>query len=222
MREPLATSPVGDELQPWQLVLASASPRRSQLLSAAGIPFTVVPAGGEEPVPGPADAADPDLFVERLARWKAEACPADIADGRTLVLAADTIVWHDGQILNKPADTDEARVMLRQLRGQSHQVFTGICLRSGERCLVGHEMTTVHFGRRSDAWIERYIATGEPMDKAGAYAAQGMGAFMIESIQGDYFNVVGLPLNRLGRMLEEFGVPVECWWRLNATPDRPA
>lgn len=130
-----------------------------------------------------------------------------------IVLAADTTVWHDGRILNKPVDAADARRMLTTLRGREHQVFTGLCLRLGDEYLVEHEVTTVKFGHMSDEWITRYVESGEPLDKAGAYGAQERGALMIERIEGDYFNVVGLPLACLGRMLETIGAPVEAWWQ---------
>lgn len=132
-----------------------------------------------------------------------------------IVIAADTIVWHEGRILNKPRDVAEAKAMLRRLRGQTHQVFTGVCVRCDGHdpaCQVEHEVTNVTFREVEDAWIDCYVATGEPMDKAGAYAAQGLGALIIERIEGDFFNVVGLPLGRLGRMLWQIGAPLEMWW----------
>ena len=102
--------------------------------------------------------------------------------------------------------------MLMRLRGRSHQVFTGICVRQANAYSINHEVTTVHFNNVSDNWIARYVMTDEPMDKAGAYAAQGKGALLVSRIEGDFWNVVGLPLATLGRMLEALGAPVESWW----------
>lgn len=189
------------------LVLASASPRRVELLSGLGLPFQQVPTHADEPDPTTQDLTAPHQYVTRLARLKAEACTAP-----GLVIGADTTVWHDGQILNKPGSPDEARSMLRRLRGQTHKVFTGVHLRHGDKALSGHEVTSVTFGDFSDDFIDAYVATGEPMDKAGAYAAQGRGALLVRRIDGDYWNVVGLPLNLLARLLAEFGVDVHRYW----------
>jgi len=202
------------------LLLASASPRRAQLLQAIGLPFTLAPTNVDEPEPTAAELQQPALYVERLARLKAEACdvPAALrasglpAEAPAIVLAADTTVWHDGHILNKPDDPEHAFEMLSFLRGKTNHVYTGICIRGGGVTYVEHETTAVHFGQMSDAWIRGYVATGEPLDKAGAYGAQGVGALMIDRIEGDFWNVVGLPLARLSRMLEAVGAPVESWW----------
>lgn len=190
------------------------------------MPFTVIPPRVDEPAPTSEDEQQPALYVERLAEAKAAACdvsqlalnsenlPASASTG-IIVIAADTIVWHQGRILNKPRDRAEAGQMLRRLRGQTHQVFTGVCVRydgNARPYRVEHEVTQVTFREVSDAWIDCYVATGEPMDKAGAYAAQGLGALIIERIEGDFFNVVGLPLGRLGRLLNEVGAPLEMWW----------
>lgn len=194
------------------IVLASASPRRAEILRTAGVPFLLAPVADEEPRPTPDDEHEPGVWVEKLARFKAERC---VWPNRasTLALAADTIVWHDGKILNKPRDADEAVRMLRTLRNQTHTVFTGVCFRrrSGEYSMA-HEATLVSFGHVSDGWIANYVATGEPMDKAGAYAAQGRGALLIERIEGDFWNVVGLPIFRVSRMLEAVGLPIEKNW----------
>lgn len=197
------------------LLLASASPRRADILRAAGINFEIVPSAFEEPAAGPSDHGRPAEFVMRLAREKAAHARWDLEKHGTdaLCLAADTIVWHDGAILGKPRDKDDARAMLLRLRGRSHQVFTGICLRSGEEFHVAHDSTTVHFSPVSDEWVESYLHSGEPLDKAGAYAAQGKGAFLVSGINGDFWNVVGLPVATLGRLLETVAAPPEQWWR---------
>ena len=182
----------------------------------------MVPPCVDEPAPTPEDEANPAHYVERLAAAKAAACGLSqlqnlpsVAPTGIIVIAADTIVWHEGRILNKPRDVAEAKDMLRRLRGQTHQVFTGVCVRCDGHdhvYRVEHEVTNVTFREVSDAWIDCYVATGEPMDKAGAYAAQGLGALIIERIDGDFFNVVGLPLGRLGRLLSAVGAPLEMWW----------
>jgi septum formation protein len=194
------------------LVLASASPRRAEILRGIGIPFVLAPVGAEEPRPSTRDEAEPARWVEKLARFKAEHCvwPDETS---TLALSADTIVWHNGKILNKPRDQSEAIEMLSTLRNSTHTVFTGVCLRSrDEEYSLAHEATRVTFGNVSNDWIENYVATGEPMDKAGAYAAQGKGALLIRCIEGDFWNVVGLPIFRVTQMLETAGMPVEKFW----------
>ena len=190
-----------------RLVLASASPRRSQLLRDLGLAFEARPTHAEEPAPTPADGQCPGPYVERLARLKAAACSLD-----GLVIAADTTVVLDEQILNKPRDEEEALVMLRLLQGRTHEVFTGVCLRRGDEFSSEHERTRVTFGAFNDQFLRAYIATGEPLDKAGAYGAQGRGALLIERIEGDYHNVVGLPLFLLSKMLRARGVGVEGFW----------
>ena len=189
------------------LVLASASPRRSQLLAALGLKFEVKPSDAPEPLPNANDGTNPGAYVERLARLKACAC---VENG--LIIAADTVVVLENAILNKPCDESEALEMLNRLQGQTHRVFTGVCLRRDETVISSHEITRVTFGAASETFLRAYIATGEPMDKAGAYGAQGRGALLIERIEGDYWNVVGLPLFRLSRMLREFGVEIESAW----------
>jgi septum formation protein len=181
------------------LVLASASPRRQELLRNAGIPFTVQPADiDEEPLPGelPKDCA------ERLAREKAQTVsrsrPADY------VLGADTIVVIDEVILGKPSDAQDAARMLRLLSGRTHAVITGVCL-VGRNAFekMTSETTLVTMNGLSDDEIRDYVATGEPMDKAGAYAIQGMASRWIPRIEGDYSNVVGLPVARVYAILRE-------------------
>lgn len=163
------------------------------------------------------DQNNPQQFVEQLARHKATHCPLPDLPKPFIILAADTVVWHNGIILNKPRDENEAVQMLQSLRGQWHQVFTGVCLKvlleNGSATeLVEHESTKVQFADVSDQWIHQYVATGEPLDKAGAYAAQGKGAALVQRIEGDFWNVVGLPVARLSRMLSDVGAPLESWW----------
>jgi septum formation protein len=187
------------------LVLASASPRRGALLSALGIPFHVRPAGVDEHWP---PGAGVDVAVEAIADEKAAAVagslPGHLADA--LVLGADTVVVLDGDVLGKPASRDEAAAMLRRLSGVTHRVFTGISLRhpASGAAETAHEVTRVTFGELSDAEIDRYVATGSPLDKAGAYGIQDdHGALFVERIEGDYYNVVGLPLRLLYRTITQ-------------------
>ena len=190
-----------------KIVLASASPRRSQLLEALGLHFIVCPSPAREPAPTAADGCDPGAFVERLARLKAQAM-----ESADLIIAADTVVVIDDEILGKPRDEADAREMLKRLRGKTHRVFSGICVRHGARIESAHQTTRVTFGEFSDDFIAAYVATGEPLDKAGSYGAQGRGALLVSQIEGDYWNVVGLPLFRLSQMLRDFGVCIEANW----------
>jgi septum formation protein len=178
------------------LVLASASPRRAELLRNARIEFVVDPA--HIPEERAAHEAPTD-YARRLARDKARAVaarrPSDI------LLGADTIVCIADLVLEKPRDAADAAAMLRRLSGQWHEVTTAICLIANGREQVEHETTRVHFQPLTESDIEKYVATGEPMDKAGAYAIQGVASRWIGEIEGDYFNVVGLPVARVWRML---------------------
>ncbi|RYX81339.1 septum formation protein Maf [bacterium] len=194
-----------------RLVLASASPRRSQLLRDLGLSFTLAPTQAEEPAPVPGDGAQPHLYVERLARLKAEACPES-----GLIIAADTVVVFEDEILNKPRNPEDAFAMLSRLRGNTHRVLTGVCLRQGDQFHLEHEETRVTFGNVSDEWIRAYVETGEPLDKAGAYGAQGRGALLVARIEGDYFNVVGLPIFRLSKMLAAQGLDISSQWNAKA------
>jgi septum formation protein len=183
------------------LILASASPRRLELLRAAGIEFEVQPADIlEEPRAGES-AQD---CAERLAREKAIVVSA-LRPGDA-VLGADTVVVIDNQILGKPADAADAARMLRMLSGRTHQVITGICLVVGGQWSVASETTSVTMSEISEKEIADCIATGEPMDKAGAYAIQGIASRWIPCIEGDYSNVVGLPIALVYRMLREKGL----------------
>lgn len=181
------------------LILASSSPRRRELLTEAGIVFTVQPADIDETHrPG----ESPIAFTQRLAREKAEAIFAK--NSSATVLGADTIVVCDQEILGKPADEKDAARMLSLLSGRDHQVITGVALVSLSGTQTQAETTIVTMRNISQEEIEKYIATGEPMDKAGAYAIQGAAAAFIPSIQGDYSNVVGLPIKLVQQMLSRF------------------
>lgn len=179
------------------LVLASASPRRAEILRAVGWPFETAPADLDETQ---RDNESAQEFVRRLAREKAEAIAAARLFG--LVLGADTTVVVDGELLGKPRDEEDARRMLRSLSGRTHEVLTGVALvraESGES-LIGVERTRVRFAAMSDEEISWHVATGDVLDKAGAYAVQGRAALFIEGIEGDYWNVVGLPIRLVYRL----------------------
>jgi septum formation protein len=183
-----------------KLVLASASPRRRELLEQAGFSFDVFTADIPE-VRKPGEY--PIRFVTRLAREKAEAvAERHRVPPETIVLGADTIVLVDDEVLGKPQDAFDAMRMLRLLSGRTHQVITGVCLVKGRERQRAAEVTFVRFTTLSDEEIEDYIATGEPMDKAGAYAIQGGACRWVPRIHGCYFNVVGLPLALVSSMIE--------------------
>lgn len=183
------------------MILASQSPRRRELLGQMGFSFTVRPAKGEE-LPHP--ELTPAQLVEELARQKALEVSAEAASD-DVVMAADTVVAIDGVVLGKPRDKAHAAEMLSALSGREHTVYTGVAVKRGETLLVEHEATQVRFRPLTEREIDLYIQTGEPMDKAGSYGIQGYGALLVEGIRGDYFNVVGLPICRLGRMLAQVG-----------------
>ena len=182
------------------LVLASRSPRSREILQQAGIPFVVRPMEVDEtPLPGEA-ARD---YVTRIAREKARVAGAGLVAEGEIVLAADTTVVIHGQILAKPVDAADAQRMLRVLSGQRHAVLTGICLRSASRVIEDCAETSVWFAPLSAQEIEDYAASGEPMDKAGAYAIQGLASKFVQRIEGCYFNVMGLPVAMVYRHLRE-------------------
>jgi nucleoside triphosphate pyrophosphatase len=184
------------------LILASASPRRRELLRAAGIDFVIEPADLPE-VPLPNEG--PREFAERMAREKAGAVFRKQTGSAAMVLAADTVVFVNGTILNKPEDEQDAARMLRLISGRCHQVITGVCLKTAAIEDVRSETTTVYVRELNEAQIREYIASGEPMDKAGAYGIQGIASRWIPRIEGCYFNVVGLPVALVWQMLKENG-----------------
>jgi septum formation protein len=179
------------------LILASASPRRADLLAAAGLEFSVRPVEVDE---RPLDGEAPPDYVLRVARNKARACNATSDD---VVLAADTAVVIDGLILGKPTDDADAARMLRLLSGRVHHVLTGVAVRRGSREVVAVETTAVTFDRLNEDEIRWYVASGEPRDKAGAYAVQGLASRFVTRIDGSHSNVVGLPVARVSRLLVE-------------------
>ncbi len=196
--------------QPCRLVLASASPRRRELLAQIGAEFEVLPAQGEEHI----STTKPEQAVVELSRQKAEEVAGlAAAQGRTLILGADTIVAFQGEILGKPKDEADAARMLHMLSGNTHSVFTGVAaiLMEGRKTVKSisfFEETQVTMYPMAELEINRYIATGEPMDKAGAYGIQGKCAIFIEKIIGDYNNVVGLPLAALYQNLAKSGIEI--------------
>lgn len=193
--------------QATNLVLASASPRRAELLRQMGLAFAARPVDIDEtPRPG----EQPEDYVCRLAREKALAGLA-VANGEQVrVIGSDTTVVVAGRILAKPADTEEAKAMLSRLSGRSHRVLTAVAVAFAGDCRVELVETRVHFRRLEAAEIDAYIDTGEPMDKAGGYGIQGRGGIFVSRIEGSYSAVVGLPLNETSRMLGQTGYPV---WR---------
>ena len=185
------------------IILASQSPRRRELLERMGLTgFQVISPDVDENL---GEELPPAELVSRLSRRKAQAVAAK-AGQDALVIAADTVVALEGTILGKPADELAAFRMLSALSGARHQVYTGVTVLRGEEAYTEYEVTDVTFRELSEGEIEDYIRTGEPMDKAGAYGIQGYGALFIEGIQGDYYNVMGLPVCRLCRLLDRLGV----------------
>lgn len=206
-----------------QIILASQSPRRKELLEQIGLEFEICPAKGEEII----TKSIPEEVVMELSKQKAEEIAALVSSygenhkeittpSDILVIGADTVVAYDGKILGKPKDEADAKRMLSMLAGNIHSVFTGVTLvfidksgRTGE--VVFYEKTDVKMHEMTDTEIERYISTGEPMDKAGSYGIQGKGAIYIEKIDGDYNNVVGLPITRIYQELKKIGIDIYLW-----------
>ena len=185
------------------LVLASASPRRRELLARIGVQFRVQPADIDES-PLPRESASE--YVQRMAREKAEAVSGELSDGMSAVLAADTTVVLDEDVFGKPRDRIDGLAMLARLSGRSHEVMTAVSLRSGGRAESLLVVTEVTFTNLSREVCEAYLDTDEPWDKAGAYAIQGRGGAFVSSISGSYSNVVGLPLCETWQLLAGFGI----------------
>ena len=179
------------------LILASQSPRRKELLGLFHLPFAVQVADVDETMDLNKSPFDE---VARVSRCKAEAVSRKADD---IVIAADTIVVCQGKVLGKPKDAEDAKATLRLLSGRDHQVMTGMCVLRGEKCITATEVTDIHFRELSPAEIDAYVASGEPMDKAGSYGIQGGAALFAEKMVGDYYNVMGLPVCGLWKILHE-------------------
>ena len=187
----------------YKIVLDSASPRRHELLGRIGITeFDIRVPEVEESFP---EGLTPQQVVEHISREKAEAA-AKLCTADEIVITADTMVFLDHERLGKPRDEDDALRMLTALQGRHHTVCTGVTVRRGTQIITEAETTRVYFRSATKEELLAYIATGEPMDKAGSYGVQGKGALLVEKLDGDFFNVMGLPVLRLSRMLANFGV----------------
>ena len=183
-----------------RIILASASPRRKEILNNIGLKFEVITSSAEEKTePG----LPPHMIVQELSMLKGADVAAKIEDA--LVISADTIVWMKGEMLGKPKDAENAKQMLKMLSGNVHEVYTGVCVTDSKsgKSVSDYEVTKVHFRTLSDEEITSYINTFEPLDKAGAYGIQGKGCLFVEKIEGDYLNVVGLPVVKLAKILKE-------------------
>jgi len=200
-----------------EFILASSSPRRRELFEALRLPHRVIPSNVDEH----SIADEPcDTLVARLARAKTDVCAASLngedrsrySDGSLFIVAADTLVRVDSQTLGKPAGKSDAVRMLRLLSGREHEVFTGLCVSAGGRTVCRVVRTAVRFRPLDEQLIREYAATGEPADKAGAYGIQALGGVLIEGIEGDYFNVVGLPVGEMAQVLrDEWGIDILQW-----------
>lgn len=188
-----------------RIILASSSPRRRELLAGMGLSFDVIVSDVDETVE---QLSDPSWLVRQLAYRKAQAVSNSVDKG--IVIGADTVVVLDGEVLGKPRDQQDAIHMLTKLQGRTHTVYSGVAVIDAHTLQeqIAYSQTDVNMRPLTLDEIERYVATGEPMDKAGSYAIQGIGSIFIESIDGDYFTVVGLPLSLLSSMLSSFGVDV--------------
>ena len=184
------------------IILASGSPRRKELLEMLGVKdLKIIPAKGEE---CPPENVGPAEVVKALAMQKAGEVAA-AASKDDIIIAADTIVWFNGRVYGKPHSAEEAVTMLTELSGHTHQVYTGVAVWCGDTVINECEISDVHFRDIAPREIASYVATGEPLDKAGSYGAQGKGALFVKGIDGDFFNVMGLPLCRLDAMLKKVG-----------------
>ena len=185
-------------------ILASASPRRRELLTQVGLEFEVMVSDADENIE---ESLSPDELVKRLSMIKAAAVKEELsakgADGNSAVIGADTVVFHKGEILGKPKDEEDAFRMLKSLSGDTHSVYTGVTILLGDETITFANETKVVFDTISDEEIKRYIASKEPMDKAGAYGIQGLGGAFVTSIEGEYANVVGFPIGEFCHILRE-------------------
>ncbi len=187
-----------------RIILASQSPRRREILSMLGVHFEVVTSHADEH----SELSDPYLLVEELSRRKGTAVREHLrstgeALSDTLIISSDTVVFCNGEILGKPTDAEDACRMLRMYSGGTHEVVSGVCLLRGETCRVAHEVTRVTFDRLPEAEIRAYVEKERPYDKAGAYAIQGSASAFVTGIEGDFYNVVGLPVHRLAVLYRE-------------------
>lgn len=190
-----------ERLSQFRFILASKSPRRQYLLRELGIPFELETKDVDESFPEHLERDEIPLF---LCRKKADAFEREL-DEKTIVITADTIVWINGHVLNKPEDAEEAKIMLRELSGNKHEVYTGVCLKSSKKEIAFAVKTDVFFKELSEGEIDYYISTYKPFDKAGAYGAQEfIGYIGVERIEGSYFNVMGLPVKELYEELVKF------------------
>lgn len=187
-----------------KIILASSSPRRQELIRRIGITNArIIPPKCDEKVE---DGMPPEDVVAIVSRRKAETVASQYAAPEDIVIAADTVVWYDGNILGKPVDEADAFNMLTMISGNWHMVYTAVTIIRGDELITEEEATSVLMRNLTAEQIEAYIATGEPMDKAGAYGIQERGALLCERVDGDFYNVMGLPLFRLGLMLERLGI----------------
>lgn len=188
-----------------RVILASKSPRRSEILKNLGLNFEIITADTDES----SDIKTPELLVKELAKRKGSAVLKDIGTLDALVISADTVVAVDNEILGKPKDKSDAFNMLKKLSGRAHRVISGVSLSLHGRTVTDFEETFVYFSELSDRQIEKYVATNEPNDKAGAYAVQGIASLWIDKIDGCYFNVVGFPTRLFYKLLKELGIDYE-------------
>ena len=189
-----------------EFILASASPRRHEILTGLGLSIRVEVSDANED----SNETDAAKLTEDLAKRKGEAVAKKLGyTDKKVIIACDTVVVCDGEILGKPSDMEDAARMIKMLSGRSHHVVSGICVISNEKTVTAHESTEVFFGKMTESDVETAVKLGKPMDKAGSYAIQGIASLFIEKINGDYYNVVGLPVNLLSRvLLSEFDIRI--------------
>ncbi len=187
-----------------KIILASKSPRRKEILENLGFEFDIITADTDES----SDITDPESLVQILAVRKGKAVMETYNERDTLIISCDTVVACDGKILGKPHSEEEAKAMLRLLSGRGHSVLSGLALFYNGKTISGVDKTEVYFADMPESFIDFYVASGDPMDKAGSYAVQGRTSLYIDKIDGCYFNVVGLPVRLLAKLLEQFGLDV--------------
>lgn len=185
-----------------KIILASKSPRRKEILENLGFKFDIITADTDES----SDVTDPESLVQILAVRKGKAVADNHSENDTLIISCDTVVCCDGKILGKPRNEDDAKQMLRSLSGRSHTVLSGLALFYNGKTISGVDKTEVYFATMPESFIDSYVASGDPMDKAGSYAVQGKTSLYIDKIDGCYFNVVGLPVRLLAKLLNNLGI----------------